>query len=117
MSLSQGKNRPGISFSFRLTPQAGQVPLIPLASDAFTATDSTGKALPCLSINFSHYPDPAGTEDYTVDMYLSSDSLPDARATSVSLKGAIPVLAADKKAGASLAGNNPGRRRRFHPSV
>ena len=30
-------------------------------------------------------------------MYLSSDSLPDARATSVSLKGAIPVLAADKK--------------------
>ena len=97
MSLSQGKNRPGISFSFRLTPQAGQVPLIPLASDAFTATDSTGKALPCLSINFSHYPNPAGTEDYTVDMYLSSDSLPDARATSVSLKGAIPVLAADKK--------------------
>ncbi|MCD8061402.1 MAG: hypothetical protein LUE13_03535 [Akkermansiaceae bacterium] len=54
------------------------------------ATDSTGKALSCPSINFPHYLNPAGTEDYTADMHLSSDSLPDARATSVSLKGAMP---------------------------
>ena len=101
MSLSQRKGHPGISFSFRITPQAGHVPLLPLASDALTVTDSTGKDLSFRGIDFLHHLKPADTEDfaedYTVDMYLSSDSLPDARATSVSLKGAIPVLAADKK--------------------
>lgn len=91
----------GTNLSFQIMPQKGYVPLALLDPGKLTVTDSTGKTLPEIHVRLFHVPTPSRTENleeaYTVGMQVSSNFLPDSRATYVSLKGNLPVLAACKK--------------------
>lgn len=89
------------TISFRILPQEGYMPLALTTPEKLTATDSTGKILPCCRVDLFHNMTGASSknteENYTVSMAFYLNTLPDVNATSISLKGNIPVLAAREK--------------------